>query len=227
MPYFRSQEELEEIVGGFFKQMPALSVLLKNIIDGDDSLLAIDLSHPSLVLSVDCGKEPLEVQIGSDVPGTLCISAEADLFHELLLGHYDLLKAWSAKKLVVRGPLSRMLKNSNLFYLAPYQYPLYLRYIGRDDLLAGGDRLRNEVVRGGGRFGKYVLKIMQFAGRLLGLCLRRNPRAFDVFKLLKRTGPLLIGLTALLRKLGARDLKLVLALKALGLGMTRAAMRET
>jgi len=227
MPYFTSREEIEVVVGGFFKRLPTIDPLVRAVLMGDDSLLKIELKNPELVLALNFAKEPLEVSIGSDVFGTIGLSAEADVFHELLLGLFGIAQAISHRKLLVRGALARLMQSTALVALAPYQYPHYLNLIGREDLNIrkegdpSGIRLRSE-----GLLTRWVLKIMYLVGCVMGIWYTWVRSHLDIFKLLQRRGPLLIRIIQFLRRLGISNLDMVMVLTALGKGMIRCKRRD-
>lgn len=218
----QTSTDLEEVINGFFSRMPAIDPLIKELLEYDDSLLKIELRNPRFDIAVDFSKTPLEVYPNSDAFGTIGMGAEIEVFHELLLGHLGIARALSHRKLMIRGALSRLMKTTALILLAPYVYPLYLKFAGREDLVVDPvERITQIRFDPGSWVGRLTLKIMTLVGYLIGVYTAKGRSRMDVFKLLERWSGFLIMLTRLIRRLGAPKLNLLMVLGALGSGINR------
>jgi hypothetical protein len=218
----KNKTDLEDVLEGFFLRLPTIDPLIKELLENDDSVLKLELVNPRFDIALDFAKTPLEVRPNSDAFGTIGIGAEADVFHELLLGRLEIAKALSHRKLIIRGALSRLMKTTALLLLTPYVYPLYLKSAGREDLISdSGERVRQPPIDPGGWIGKLTLKIMVSVGYLIGVRGASGQSQLDVFKLLEKWSGLLIKLTRLIHKLGAPKLTLLMVLSALGRGINR------
>lgn len=222
MSHSQNKEDLVEVVKGFFSRLPAIDPLIKELVEHDDSLLKIELQNPRLDIGLDFAKTPLEVNLKSDAFGTIGMGADATVFHELLLGHLGIARALSHRKLIIRGALSRLMKITALMALTPYIYPLYLRSMGREDLIVDSDECVSRIaLNPGGWTGTIMLKLMAAAGYLIGIRNAKGESQLDFFKLLEKWGGFLIGLTRIIRRFGAPKLNLLMVLTALGRGINR------
>ena len=222
MSYFKSEEELAEVIGGFFKRLPDIDFVIKQILEGEDGSLKIECKKPNLGMALHLGERPVGVELGSDIFGTIGLSLDADDFHKLLLGRLKIAAAISQRKLVVRGPLSRLMQSTLLLSLAPYLYPSYLRKEGRKDLIIKDSGMEPKTrKRKGGFVVTAILWFMYAIGYFIGLVGSLTVSGLDVFKLLRRTGPLLVKSTGFLGKLAGSELTFSLVLHSLGQGINR------
>jgi hypothetical protein len=218
----RNATDLAEVIKDFFSRLSAIDPLIKELLEYDDSLLKVELRNPRLDIALDFAKTPLEVHPNSDAFGTIGMGAEVGVFHELLLGHLGIARALSHRKLIIRGALSRLMKITTLMALTPDVYPLYLRSVGREDLITESDECVTQVTFDtSGWIGKLTLKLMVSVGYLIGMRNANGQSPMDVFELLEKWGGFLIKLTRFIRRLGAPKLNLLMVLSALGRGISR------
>ena len=145
MPYFKSSEECDEILGGFFRKMS------EGVLKGDRELVEIQqkfaeiklivkfiLRDLDLTMTLDFTKNPFTVHINDDtIAPTATFSLTVDVAHKFWHGQVNLAKALTTKTIVARGPIPKILKLMPTIKPLYRRYPMHLKQEGRADLVLG------------------------------------------------------------------------------------------
>ncbi len=186
---FRSVTEADQVIGGFFRELPRLDPIIREIVRHTPLVMKLELSDPPLDAELDLTATPLAVRFGSAASGSIGLAGTAADFHRVLLGRLPVAVGINQKKLLVRGSTARMMKVVPLFYIVPYIYPSFLEAIGRADLLEPGERppLHGPRPREG-TMNQIIAALAYLAGYGLGLLKRHlNPR-LDLLAALEAMG---------------------------------------
>ena len=145
MPYFKSSEECDQILGGFFRKMS------EGVLKGDRELVEIQqkfaeiklivkfiLRDLDLTMTLDFTKNPFTVHINDDtIAPTATFSLTVDVAHKFWHGQVNLAKALTTKTIVARGPIPKILKLMPTIKPLYRRYPMHLKQEGRADLVLG------------------------------------------------------------------------------------------
>lgn len=143
MPYFKDTAELESLIGGFLKEASRLAK------EGDEKLatmhknlsdlglfVRIDIKNTKTNILIDFTKDPFFVDVNNTTLEPMAVfTMNADTCHLYWLGKVNVASAIATKKMVCKGPITKVLK---LLPLVPPLYEFYAKYladIGRQDLL--------------------------------------------------------------------------------------------
>jgi len=145
VPYFKSSEECDQILGGFFRKMS------EGVLKGDRELVEIQqkfaeiklivkfiLRDLDLTMTLDFTKNPFTVHINDDtIAPTATFSLTVDVAHKFWHGQVNLAKALTTKTIVARGPIPKILKLMPTIKPLYRRYPMHLKQEGRADLVLG------------------------------------------------------------------------------------------
>lgn len=135
MKKFESTEELKEVLGGFFidfsrrmeERDPVVEKPGKEL---NDTRLVVhfELKDPDLRIIIDCEEEPIQVSFNDENPKqpTAVFYVSAEDGHRFWLGGLNLPNALIKKRVVLKGPVHRMLK---VLPAAKTVFPIYDRYL--------------------------------------------------------------------------------------------------
>lgn len=142
MPVFSSEEELRQILGGFFESLRFVEQAYLIYQVGGAIEFVFEKPSGRIRWVPETGENveaPFRVVFGSlPTPPLLTFEQDGSTAHRFWLGQVDLQQALARQQVRARGPLSRAMK------LIPHLdtiYPLYHHYleqIGRPDLLPAG-----------------------------------------------------------------------------------------
>jgi hypothetical protein len=135
MKQFESSEQLKEVLGGFFLEFvdrmkagdPAF-VGPGEALNNTNLVVHFDLKDPELLIVIDCEQKPIGVSFGKENPkaptATFYVSAENG--HKFWCGALNLPNALIRKQVILKGPVSRLLR---VVPITRRVYPLYLGYL--------------------------------------------------------------------------------------------------
>jgi hypothetical protein len=135
MKQFESSEQLKEVLGGFFVEFvdrmkagdPAF-VGPGEALNNTNLVVNFDLRDPELLIVIDCEQKPIGVSFGKENPkaptATFYVSAENG--HKFWLGALNLPNALIKKQVILKGPVSRLLR---VLPITKRVYPLYKDYL--------------------------------------------------------------------------------------------------
>ncbi len=129
---------LDKVIRGFLQTLPGLEPVIREITKHEELVMKLELSEPKLNAVIDLSRKPLKIDLDSDAFGHIGMAGSGQTFHEFLLGRQSMATAINHRKLVVRGPTSKLMKITPMFFVVPYIYPFYLQSIGRSDLIGEG-----------------------------------------------------------------------------------------
>ena len=189
MTRFNSVAEADQVIGGFFRELPRLDPVIREIVQQSALVVKLELSDPPLDAELDLTCTPLAVRMGSAVSGTVGLAGSCSDFHRVLLGQLPVAVGINRKKLLVRGSTAKMMKVVPLFYVVPYIYPSFLEAIGRTDLFEPGERplLHGERSREG-MMNKIISALAYLAGYGLGFLKRSVAPRLDILAALEAMG---------------------------------------
>jgi hypothetical protein len=189
MSCFTGEDEVRAVIGGFLARFPRLDPILREALGHERMVMKLELTGPGFAAEIDAGITPLAVRFDATGEGMIALAGPAENFHHLLLGRLPLAVAINQKKLLVRGPASKLMKSAPLFYLAPYLYPFYLESIGRSDLvLVGGRPLLHAPRTKEEPMNRIVNKLAWLIGFALGTIKKRFAPRLDVVSALESLG---------------------------------------
>lgn len=135
MAYFENSEKLQEVLGGFFKNLiedPSIGPKLK----ASGLVLRFSYTEPSLTITVDCSKEPVQILFNdTTLKPEVEMSMKADVAHRFWFGKVNLLAALTRREMVAKGPIPKVLKLLPVIKPAYDLYPKYLQEKGFNQLL--------------------------------------------------------------------------------------------
>lgn len=139
MPVFLQEEELVQVLGGFFEELRHVeeAYLVHQVGGSIDFVYQKPSGRLRWAPDYTEGHPPFHVLTGSLAdPALLTFEQDGDTAHRFWLGLVDLQQALARQQVRARGPLSRAMK------LIPHLDTIYPRYwdylerVGRSDLLA-------------------------------------------------------------------------------------------
>lgn len=196
MSYFKSQQELEQVIGGFLRIFPKMEPLMREAIGHKKMALKLELSDPDLTAEIDFTRSPLEIRFKTKAEGAIALTTTADHFHRLLLGILPIGPGVNHKQILIRGSVANLMSGVALFYLAPTIYPFFLESIGRKDLILPGKRppLHGEKILED-KMTKIVSPLAFLLGYALGLLKKHLAKNLDIVAALESMGKGLISAT--------------------------------
>lgn len=135
MKKFESSEELKEVLGGFFvdftRRMKEGDPAVEkpgNQLNATNLVVHFILKDPELKISIDCEEKPIRVGFGNEnpKPPTAVFYVSAEDGHKFWLGGLNLPNALIRKKVVLKGPVHRLLK---VLPAAKKVFPIYDQYL--------------------------------------------------------------------------------------------------
>jgi len=143
IPYFKDSNECDDLLGGFFRKMS------EGVAQGDQELVGIQRKlaainlivkfvwrEPELTLTLNFTRDPFTVHTNDDtITPTATFTLTADVAHKFWHGQVNLAKALTAKTIVARGPIPKILKLLPAIKPLYKRYPRYLKERGRPDLV--------------------------------------------------------------------------------------------
>ena len=122
MPVFKSSEELQKILGGFFNVLINDKELGPKF-SASKLILRFNYTSPELSITADCSKTPIELKFNDKaLKPEVEMTMSADIAHKFWLGEVNLVMAIARRQMVVKGPIPRVLK------LLPVIKPAYKMY---------------------------------------------------------------------------------------------------
>ncbi len=126
MGFFKSAEEFEEMLGGFFKQVVDVPVIGDKLL-ASKLIIRFSYSDPDVVLLIDCSGDEVEVRAGdADTKADVNMSMSADIAHKFWFGKVNLMAALTRKQMVAKGPIPKILKLLPAIKPSYAMYPKYL-----------------------------------------------------------------------------------------------------
>ena len=126
MGFFKSAEEFEEMLGGFFKQVVDVPVIGDKLL-ASKLIIRFSYSDPDVVLLIDCSGDEVEVRDGdADTKADVNMSMSADIAHKFWFGKVNLMAALTRKQMVAKGPIPKILKLLPAIKPSYAMYPKYL-----------------------------------------------------------------------------------------------------
>lgn len=135
MQTFKNSEELKEVLGGFFGELSADPVIRQKLLE---SKLIIKFKYklPSLSITADCSNSDVVITFDDETKKPIVeMDMNADIAHRFWLGKVNLVVALGRRQMVARGPIPKILKLLPVVKPAYKMYPLYLKKIGRENLV--------------------------------------------------------------------------------------------
>ncbi|MBN2078061.1 MAG: hypothetical protein JW838_03790 [Spirochaetes bacterium] len=139
MRNFNSAEELKQVLGGFFQH-----VVRKGLVEDDpvvgppardlnDTNLVVHFAmrDPDLLIIIDCEERPIRVGFGDEIPKTPTATFYVTALdgHRFWLGDLNIPNALLRKRVVLKGPVNRLLK---VLPIARRCFPIYRNYLAEN-----------------------------------------------------------------------------------------------
>lgn len=135
MGYFQSSEQLQEVLGGFFKRLFSDAQVGPKL-RAAKLKLQFKYSDPELSISADSGAEPVAITFNdTEFKPDVQMSMKADVAHRFWFGKVNLIAALTRREMVAKGSIPKILKLLPAIKPAYTLYPEYLKENGWDDLL--------------------------------------------------------------------------------------------
>lgn len=130
MGMFKSSEQLEEVLVGFFNHMADTPLIADKLLKSK-LIIRFIYSDPDLVVVVDCSGDKIDVRPhDTEVKATVEMSMSADIAHRFWFGMVNLTKALTRKEMVAKGPIPKVLKLLPAIKPSYAMYPQYLEANG-------------------------------------------------------------------------------------------------
>lgn len=141
MGLFKSDAEVYEVLGTFFKQAATDEVMGPEI-QNSNLLIQFEYSDPASVITIDATQaadgEFFTVLEGPiDRKPDVHMTMKADVANQFWLGKLNLLVALTRRQIVAKGPIPKILKLLPAIQPGYDKYKAYLVENGRTDLLNG------------------------------------------------------------------------------------------
>ena len=122
MGLFKSTEEFENVLAGFFRRVGETPDVAKKLL-ASKLVIRFTYTDPDVVIVVDCSGDEIEVRTGdTDSKAEVNMSMSADIAHKFWFGKVNLMAALTRKQMVAKGPIPKILK------LLPAIKPTYAMY---------------------------------------------------------------------------------------------------
>ncbi len=136
MRNFNSSAELQQVMGGFFQHVvqkgllendPVVSKPAKSL-NETNLVVHFALKNPDLLIVIDTEQKPIHVSFGSEnpKPPTAVFYVSALDGHKFWIGDLNIPNALLRKKVVLKGPVHRLLK---ILPIAKQCFPIYRSYL--------------------------------------------------------------------------------------------------
>lgn len=135
MGYFKSSEELQEILGDFFKELITDATVGPQL-NASNIIVKFTYKDPDLSITADFTEDETKLYFNNDeLKATVEMSMKADTAHKFWFGKVNLVAALTRREMVAKGPIPKVLKLLPAIKPAYKMYPDYLKSKGREDLL--------------------------------------------------------------------------------------------
>ncbi len=120
------------MVASFFKQLETIETIIRIVLsEARLSALFTMRGHPEKKVLMDYSKSPARVFVdGSKETGHICVTIDAEIMHNVLIGSMNPGVAVGQREMLLRGSANDLAKFIPLFDLAPLLYKEHLADIG-------------------------------------------------------------------------------------------------
>ena len=126
MGMFKSTEEFEKVIVGFF-QLVADTPLIADKLLQSKMVIRFKYSDPDLIVVVDCAGTKAEVRAhDTETNAIVEMTMSADIAHRFWFGMVNLTKALTRKEMIAKGPIPKVLKLLPAIKPSYAMYPQYL-----------------------------------------------------------------------------------------------------
>lgn len=133
MPVFHSPEQLQEVIGGFFKELTQKDAIAQKLLDSK-IVIRFNYSEPDLSIIADCTGDAVALTFNNqELPVEVDMWMKADVAHEFWHGKLNLMMALTRKQMTAKGPIPKIMKLLPAIQPAYAMYPMYLEQIGHSD----------------------------------------------------------------------------------------------
>ncbi|MHB0981171.1 MAG: SCP2 sterol-binding domain-containing protein [Thermoleophilia bacterium] len=130
MGTFKSAEEFEKMLGGFFEYLAMVPSIAEKLL-ASKLIIRFTYTDPDVALLVDCSGDTVEIHPGDrETKATVDMSMTADVAHHFWFGKVNLMMALTRKQMVAKGPVPKILELLPAIKPAYTLYPQYLRENG-------------------------------------------------------------------------------------------------
>lgn len=135
MAYFKSVEQLNNVMGGFYHRLAEDPGIREKLL-ASKLIIKFNYEEPKSSITVDCSDtEPKVLLNDTSVKPEVEMSMKADVAHQFWYGKINLVAALTMRKIVAKGPIPKILKLLPVIKPAYGLYPVYLKEKGFDDLI--------------------------------------------------------------------------------------------
>lgn len=130
MGMFKTTEEFEKVIGGFFQLVGNTPLIADKLLESK-MVIRFTYTDPDLVVVVDCAGDKAEVRAhDTETKAIVEMSMTSDIAHRFWFGMVNLTKALTRKEMVAKGPIPKVLKLLPAIKPAYAMYPQYLEANG-------------------------------------------------------------------------------------------------
>jgi hypothetical protein len=127
---FKSGEEFENLLGGFFRQVADTPDIAGKLLQSK-LVIRFTYSDPDSVLLIDCSGNSVVVRPGdTTTKADVDMSMTADIAHRFWFGKVNLMQALTRKQMVAKGPVPKILALLPAIKPTYTMYPEYLKANG-------------------------------------------------------------------------------------------------
>ena len=135
MGLFKSSEEFEEMLSGFFRLAGSRPEIARPLLDSR-LIIRFTYSDPDVVIVVDCSGDSLDVRPGdTTTKATVDMTMKAEIAHRFWFGKVNLMQALTRRQMIAKGPVPKILQLLPAIKPLYAIYPAYLRDNGYDDYI--------------------------------------------------------------------------------------------
>jgi len=132
---FKSSEEFEEMLSGFFRLAGSRPEIARPLLDSR-LIIRFTYSDPDVVIVVDCSGDSLDVRPGdTTTKATVNMTMKAEIAHRFWFGKVNLMQALTRRQMTAKGPVPKILQLLPAIKPLYAIYPEYLRENGYADYI--------------------------------------------------------------------------------------------
>jgi hypothetical protein len=130
MGMFKTTEEFEKVIVGFFQQVGNTPLIADKLLESK-MVIRFIYSDPDLVVVIDCSGDKTVVRPhDTETKVVVEMTMSSDIAHRFWFGMVNLTKALTRKEMVAKGPIPKVLKLLPAIKPAYAMYPQYLEANG-------------------------------------------------------------------------------------------------
>lgn len=137
MAFFRTAEELKQILGGFFKELTEVESIRTSLLKSA-MVIKFNYNEPDASITIDSRNNAVNFLFDSAEPKPdVEMKMKAEVAHQFWLGKVNLPMALARRQIIAKGQIPKVLK---LLPIVKPAYRLYPEYLARHGVSVTGDQ---------------------------------------------------------------------------------------